>query len=84
MNQVKIDYQLLVQLCKEKESWTEEIILRNAFIFIPGVPYENYIIASYKNIAWPDFVLSLDEYLPRLKQKERETKLNNILVKNIK
>lgn len=39
----------------------------------------NFIVTSYKNIAWPDFVLSLDEYLPRLKQKEREIRLNNIL-----
>ena len=74
---VKIDYELLVQLCKEKDFvfgvGNKEIILHNAFI------HEDFIISSYKNISWPNFVLPLDVYLPRLKQKERESKLNKLL-----
>jgi len=76
---VKIDYELLVQLCKEKNRVfgsnisDEEIILHEAFI------HEDFIISSYKNISWPNFVLPLDVYLPRLKQKERESKLNKLL-----
>ena len=75
---VKIDYELLVQLCKEKDfvfgsECNKEIILHNAFV------YEDFIISSYKNISWPNFVLPLDVYLPRLKQKERESKLNKLL-----
>ena len=44
---VKIDYELLVQLCKEKD-----------FVFGSEC---------------------MDVYLPRLKQKERESKLNKLL-----
>ena len=75
---IKIDYELLVQLCKEKDfvfgsECNKEIILHDAFV------YEDFIISSYKNISWPNFVLSLDVYLPRLKQKERESKLNKLI-----
>ena len=76
---VKIDYELLVQLCKEKNrvfGSDESIILHKAYI------YDSYIISSYKNISWPDFVLPLDVYLPRLREKitkERESKLNKLL-----
>lgn len=73
---MKIDYELLVQLCKEKEGWDRKIILHKAYI------YEDFIISSYKNIDWPDFVLPLDVYLPRLREKitkERESKLNELL-----
>lgn len=75
----KIDYELLAQLCKEEDSplkddlGGDDIILHGAFI------YESFIISSYRNISWPDFVLSLDVYLSRLKQKERESKLNELL-----
>lgn len=74
---IKIDYELLVQLCKEKDfvfgsGCNKEIILHNAFI------YEDFIISSYKNISWPNFVLPLNVYLPRLKQKELESKLNKL------
>ena len=74
---IKIDYELLVQLCKEKDfvfgsGCNKEIILHNAFV------YEDFIISSYKNISWPNFVLPLNVYLPRLKQKERESKLNKL------
>jgi hypothetical protein len=44
--------------------------------------YEDFIISSYKNISWPNFVLPLDVYLPRLREKiskERESKLNKLL-----
>jgi hypothetical protein len=76
---VKIDYELLVQLCKEKNrvfGSDENIILHDAFI------HEDFIISSYKNISWPNFVLPLDVYLPRLREKiskERESKLNKLL-----
>ena len=76
---VKIDYELLVQLCKEKNrvfGSNESIILHDAFI------HEDFIISSYKNISWPSFVLPLDVYLPRLREKiakEREIKLNKLL-----
>ncbi len=75
---IKIDYELLVQLCKEKDfvfgsECNKEIILHDAFV------YEDFIISSYKNISWPNFVLPLDVYLPRLKQKERESKLNKLI-----
>lgn len=76
---VKIDYELLVQLCKEKNrvfGSDENIILHDAFV------YEDFIISSYKNISWPNFVLPLDVYLPRLREKitkEREIKLNKLL-----
>ena len=70
---MKIDYELLVQLCKEKEDWDRKIILHKAYI------YDSYIISPYKNIDWPDFVLPLDVYLPRLREKERESKLNELL-----
>ena len=76
---VKIDYELLVQLCKEKNrvfGSDENIILHDAFI------HEDFIISSYKNISWPNFVLPLDVYLPRLREKitkEREIKLNKLL-----
>jgi hypothetical protein len=76
---VKIDYELLVQLCKEKNrvfGSDENIILHDAFV------YEDFIISSYKNISWPNFVLPLDVYLPRLREKiakERESKLNKLL-----
>ena len=76
---VKIDYELLVQLCKEKKrvfGSNESIILQDAFI------HEDFIISSYKNISWPNFVLPLDVYLPRLREKiakERESKLNKLL-----
>jgi hypothetical protein len=76
---VKIDYELLVQLCKEKNrvvGSNESIILHDAFI------HEDFIISSYKNISWPNFVLPLDVYLPRLREKiakERESKLNKLL-----
>lgn len=75
---IKIDYELLVQLCKEKDfvfgsGCNKEIILHDAFV------YEDFIISSYKNISWPNFVLPLDVYLPRLKQKERESKLNKLI-----
>jgi hypothetical protein len=76
---VKIDYELLVQLCKEKNrvfGSDESIILHEAFI------HEDFIISSYKNISWPNFVLPLDVYLPRLREKitkEREIKLNKLL-----
>ena len=73
---MKIDYELLVQLCKEKEGWDRKIILHKAYI------YEDFIISSYKNISWPNFVLPLDVYLPRLREKitkERESKLNELL-----
>ena len=73
---MKIDYELLVQLCKEKEGWDRKIILHKAYI------YEDFIISSYKNIPWSDFVLPLDVYLPRLGEKitkERESKLNELL-----
>ena len=76
---IKIDYELLVQLCKEENrvfGSDENIILNDAFI------YEDFIISSYKNISWPNFVLSLDVYLPRLREKitkEREIKLNKLL-----
>jgi hypothetical protein len=78
---IKIDYELLVQLCKEKDfvfgsGCNKEIILHDAFV------YEDFIISSYKNISWPNFVLPLDVYLPRLREKitkEREIKLNKLL-----
>jgi hypothetical protein len=83
---VKIDYELLVQICKEKNrvfyphrhitGSDENIILHDAFI------HEDFIISSYKNISWPNFVLPLDVYLPRLREKitkERESKLNKLL-----
>jgi hypothetical protein len=79
---IKIDYELLVQLCKEKNRVfgsnisDESIILHDAFI------HEDFIISSYKNISWPNFVLPLDVYLPRLREKitkERESKLNKLL-----
>lgn len=76
---IKIDYELLVQLCKEENrvfGSDENIILHDAFI------HEDFIISSYKNISWPNFVLSLDVYLPRLREKitkERESKLNKLL-----
>lgn len=76
---IKIDYELLVQICKEKNrvfGSDRNIILHGAFI------YEDFIISSYKNISWPNFVLPLDVYLPRLREKitkEREIKLNKLL-----
>jgi hypothetical protein len=76
---VKIDYELLVQICKEKNrvfGSDRNIILHDAFI------HEDFIISSYKNISWPNFVLPLDVYLPRLREKiakERESKLNKLL-----
>jgi len=70
---IKIDYELLIQLCKEKEEWDRKIILHKAYI------YDSYIISTYKNIDWSDFVLSLDVYLPRLISKEREIKLNKLV-----
>jgi hypothetical protein len=76
---MKIDYELLVQLCKEENrvfGSDENIILHKAYI------YEDFIISSYKNIPWSDFVLPLDVYLPRLGEKiakERESKLNELL-----
>jgi hypothetical protein len=80
---IKIDYELLVQLCKEKEEWGRKIILHKAYIYDDVLnPGDSYIISSYKNIAWPDFVLSLDVYLPRLREKiakEREIKLNKLI-----
>jgi hypothetical protein len=47
-----------------------------------GSAFEDFIISSYKNISWPNFVLPLDVYLPRLREKiskERESKLNKLL-----
>ena len=70
---IKIDYELLIQLCIEKEEWDRKIILHKAYI------YDSYIISTYKNIDWSDFVLSLDVYLPRLISKEREIKLNKLV-----
>jgi hypothetical protein len=76
---IKVDYELLVQICKEKNrvfGSDENIILHDAFI------HEDFIISSYKNISWPSFVLPLDVYLPRLREKiakERESKLNKLL-----
>jgi hypothetical protein len=72
---IKIDYELLSDLAREKDHirWlSRKIIMRNAYI------HGEYIISSY-TFAWPDFVIRIDEYLPRLKQKERDIILNNIL-----
>ena len=40
---------------------------------------ENLVIASYKNIEWPDLKIPLDLYLVRLKEKQRDNKLNQLL-----
>jgi len=52
--------------------------LSDAFI------HNSFIISSYEKpswlieFGWPNLVVTLDEYLMKLKQKERNNKLNNL------
>jgi hypothetical protein len=85
-DKIKIDYDLLGQLAKEDDNQPtySKFILDDAYIFRSGEQWDSssegdFIIASYKNISWPDINIPLNKYLIRLKQKERDIKLNQLL-----
>jgi hypothetical protein len=76
---MKFDYGILRELSSEKEGWEpNSVVLKDAFI------YDSFIISSYEKpswlieFGWPNLVVTLDEYQMKLKQKERNNKLNNL------
>jgi hypothetical protein len=70
---MKFDYGILRELSSEKEGWEpNSVVLKDAFI------YDSFIISSYEKPSWSNLVVTLDEYQMKLKQKERNNKLNNL------
>lgn len=71
------DYELLKDLICEKNPSTtrKNIIFENVY-----GPNNGYIMAPYRELIWSNnFSVSVDEYELRLKQKERDIKINTIL-----
>jgi hypothetical protein len=74
---MNFDHGLLKDLICEKNPSTtrKNIIFENVY-----GPYNGYIMAPYRTLIWSNnFSVSIDEYESRLKQKEREIKLNNLV-----
>lgn len=73
---MKFDHELLKDLICEKNPSTtrKNIIFENVYWVAPG-----YIMAPYRTLIWSNnFSVSINEYELRLKQKERDNKLNNL------
>lgn len=71
----KFDTEILKDLICEKDSSVkrENIIFENVY------NYNGFIMAPYRELIWSkNFSVKVDEYELRIKQKERDIKLNNL------
>jgi hypothetical protein len=74
---MKFDYEIIKDAICQKDNSVkrENIIFENVY-----GPYNGYIMAPYRELIWSSrFSLEIEEYELRVKQKERNNKLKDIL-----
>lgn len=74
---MKFDHEIIKDAICEKDTSVkrENIIFENVY-----GPYNGYIMAPYRELIWSSrFSLTVEEYELRVKQKERDNNLNEIL-----
>lgn len=72
---MKFDHEIIKDAICEKDTSVkrENIIFENVY------DYNGYIMAPYRELIWSSrFSVTVEEYELRVKQKERDNKLNNL------